>query len=107
MERPMTETTDTPTQGFVVPLARVFGFEIDQAKRLGYRVEAHVTGTAAVVRLVPTTQRTTKIAAATAPEGTQAPALQGVQVYDMPQHRLEAVQSAFSAALTAARDAAA
>jgi hypothetical protein len=100
------ERMTAEAQGFAVPLAQVFGFEIDQAKRLGYGVQAHVTGTAAVIRLVPKTQRTKKIAAATAPEGTKDPAIQAVQVYDMPQHRLEAVSAALAAALETARAAA-
>lgn len=105
----MTDTTSAPTvtDGIAVPLAQFFRAELATAKQLGYGVQGLITGTAAVVRLIPKTQKAKRIATQTAAPGTTAPAIEAVQVYDMPQHRLEAVQSALNTALATARDAAA
>lgn len=93
------------SEGIAIPLGTVLRHELDQAKRLGYKVEARVTGAAAVVRLVPSTQRTKRIAAKTAPDGTTAPAIQALQTYELPRQRIEAVHSALTTALRLARDA--
>jgi hypothetical protein len=95
----------TSAPGIAVPLGQFFRTEIDQARRLGYGVQSLITGTAAVVRLIPKTQRTKRIAAASAPPGVTAPNIEATVPYDMPQHRLDAAHAALLAALQLARDA--
>jgi cell division protein FtsI/penicillin-binding protein 2 len=95
----------TMTQTLNVPAARLFGREIAEARRLGYRVQLKVTGTAAVVRLVPKTQRAKRHAAITAPDGVNDPQLECVVVIPAPQHRVDAVHQALTTALEHARQA--
>lgn len=100
-------TTQPGITGVAVPAADIFRSEIQQAKRLGYAVQTNVTGVAVVVRLVPKTQKAKRIAAASAPEGSTAPAIESVVAYPSPSHRIDAMHAALTATLLMAHDAAA
>jgi hypothetical protein len=85
-----------------VPLAEIFRSEIAEARRLGYRLQAMLDHEFAVVRLVPVTQRTIRIA-----REHKGGAIESTVPYDAPGERLDAVRLAIDAVTQLARDAAA
>jgi len=83
-----------------VPLAEIFRSEILEARRLGYRLQALLEQELAIVRLVPCTQRTIRLA-----RSNDAGAIEAAVPYNEPGERLDAVRAAIAAATQLARDA--
>jgi hypothetical protein len=82
--------------------ADLFRSEIDEARRLGYRLDAAPVEGAAIVRLVPVTQRTIALARANGADAVEA-TVPCDTIADMP----DAMRTAIAAVVELARDAAA
>lgn len=85
-------------------LGDIFKAEISEAKRLGYTPQINNAQIAVIMRLVPATQKTKRIAADANP-GAPAPAIEAAVPITDERDRLAAISAAFTATLQLARDA--